>query len=187
MNRLKLILIISVSLFMCFNLYPYWKKDVSRYFSTMRHDYEGATRFLLNNIDSIKKNELNAATSLLAYSFNKMGNKANEIVWIKVFFENHKGLKADFSFLSDIINIDIREYINSWKRKYPHIKEIKLLNEKEFSFDKRPDKLRLLIDISNVSNFNLIKGNILLMKNTISIDSGMLKKGKRWPWHYLSP
>jgi len=168
-----LLLILSFN----FNLSAEWKTDILDYFGSKK-DYKGATDYLKNNFEKIDDIYKPVVCGLLAYSFNKLGQKNNEHKWLIEYFETYKGRGPILNFLDDSTNTEITDYVKKWQRKYPLITDIALINGKIYHRSFPPAKILIGIDIRNDAYYklsdkeNIIKGGLLIKGfNLINIDA----------------
>lgn len=149
MNKKILVLLFIVSLH--FNLFGDWKTEVSEHLGIK--DYKGAIELLLRNFKKEAPNPI--IGGLLAYSYDKLNNKNGEYRWLQEYFETYRGTEIIFTFLDNSTYMDVSHYIRTWKRKYPLITEIALIDSEIYKRSIPPDKIVIGVDIENPAYYKL--------------------------------
>ncbi len=134
-----------------FNLFGDWKTEVSEHL--INRDYKGTIDLLLRNFKKDIPNPI--VSGLLAYSYNRVKNKNDEYKWLQEYFENYRGTEIIFIFLDPSIYTKVSDYIMTWKRKYPMITRISLIDSEVFKRPILPDKIVVGIDIENPAYYKL--------------------------------
>jgi hypothetical protein len=134
-----------------FNIYGDWKIEVSEYLSNK--DYNRAIDLLLRNLIKDAPNPI--ASGLLAYSYNKQKNKNDEYKWLQEYFENYRGTEIIFTFLDNFTYNEVLNYLRTWKRKYPLITEIALIDSEIYKRSTPPEKIVIGIEIENPAYYRL--------------------------------
>ena len=134
-----------------FNLFGDWKTEVSEQLGS--GDYTGAIDLLLRNFKKDIPNPI--ISGLLAYSHNRLKNKNDEYKWLQEYFETYRGTEIIFTFLDNSTYMDVFNYLGIWKRKYPLITEIALIDREIYKRSTPPDKIVIGVDIENPAYYKL--------------------------------
>ena len=134
-----------------FNLFGDWKTEVSEHLGNK--DYKGAIDLLLRNFKKDVPNPI--ISGLLAYSHNRLKNKNDEYKWLQEYFETYRGTEIIFTFLGNSTYMDVFNYIRTWKRKYPLVTEIALIDREIYKRSILPGKIVIGVDIENPAYYKL--------------------------------
>lgn len=148
------------------NLFGDWKTEVSALI--VNRDYKGAIDLLLRNSQKDIPNP--TISGLLAYSYNRLKNKNEEYKWLQEYFEYYRGTEIIFIFLDASTYGKVSDYIMTWKRKYPLITAISLIDSEDFKRPIPPNKIVVGIDIENPAYYKLSEDNKI-------IKGGLLNRG----------
>ncbi|UCC41633.1 MAG: hypothetical protein JSV96_09550 [Candidatus Aminicenantes bacterium] len=146
--------------------YGDWKTEVSE--TLGNKDYKGTIDLLLRNVK--KDIPYPIVNGLLAYSYYKLKNTNGEYKWLQEYIETYRGTEFIFLFLDDQTFADVSDYMKTWKRKYPLITEIALIDSEIYKRFTPPDKIVLGIDIENPAYYKLYHGKKI-------IKGGLLNRG----------
>jgi hypothetical protein len=102
-----------------------WKKDIKEFFHKA-HEYENIVQYLETHLKNIPNHEKPEAIIILCYAYKEMGDIVDEEKWVAELFENYPVEDPDFLFLSRKEQVDLYEYLQQWKRRYPGIKKISI-------------------------------------------------------------
>lgn len=146
-----------------------WQEEVKKEFSI-----KGAIQYG-KIIELLKKNYKESSDSdikipvLLSYSYMKLGEKDQEVFWIKEYFERYNGNEIKGFGLKQNREIYLFDFLDRWKEKYPGVKNIYLI-KKEYEYKKEPKYLEIKLILKNICKYNL--SNKIINKN------GFFKKGE---------
>ena len=140
------------------NLFGDWKTEAAAHL--VNRDYKEAIDVLLRNFKKDVPNPI--ISGLLAYSYNRLDSKNEEYKWLQEYFENYRGTEIIFFFLDNSTYGDISNYIKTWKRKYPLITELALIDSEIYKRSTPPDKIVIGVDIENPAYYKLSDGKKII-------------------------
>jgi hypothetical protein len=103
-----------------------WKDDVAGIFRGTR-DYKGLAELILAKLDKMEAADKPDASGLLAFCFNKLNDKTDEIKWIAEYFETYRSGDSGFAFIDLVGQAEVIAYLSRWKSRYPFVPEIALI------------------------------------------------------------
>lgn len=146
-----------------------WKVEVAGFFG-QRPNYRSAINYLLSSSKTIAREEKLLAYLLLAYSYEKLGDKENEYKWLGKYFEIGRGYNPRFNFLDEYTAAAVRDYLNNWLEKYPLITDLAFVDTEKEDMNLPPATFLLAVHTANRAYYRLTIG-----KNIVS--GGILNKG----------
>jgi hypothetical protein len=123
MNKKSVLAAAVIMLLFLLPLKGDWKKNIKEFFHKA-HEYENIVQYLETHLEDIPNSEKPQAIIILCYAYSEMGDSVDEEKWVAELFENYPVDDPDFMFLSRKEQVEIYEYLQQWKRRYPGIKEI---------------------------------------------------------------
>jgi hypothetical protein len=103
-----------------------WKDDVAGIFRGTR-DYKGIVESVMARLDKMDAADKPDASGLLAFCFNKLNDKTNEIKWIAEYFETYRAGDSGYAFIDLVGQAEVIAFLSRWKGRYPFVPEIALI------------------------------------------------------------
>jgi len=160
-----LLLIIGIQLLS----YADWRNEILSFFGEKK-DYKGAVEYLLNYHKQNDKAYNPAVCGLLAYVFRNLDDKNNEYKWLGEYFENYRGWEGIFNFLDYSTYLQISDYLSAWRRRYPLVTEMALIDSDAYKGPSPPGNFVITVDIENDAYYKLSDREKVLK-------GGLLKRG----------
>lgn len=164
-----------------------WKDDVAGIFRGTR-DYKSIVELILARLDKMDAADKPDASGLLAFCFNKLNDKTNEVKWIAEYFETYRAGDSGYAFLDLVGQAEVIGYVSQWRGRYPFVPEIALIagigdspiiiqGILPLGFDLTADAYYKFSEGSNVLKAGLFKSG----PNILSLDANdlFLRPGKR--------
>jgi len=146
-----------------------WKDDVAGIFRGTR-DYKGVMDLVLAQLEKIDAADKPDATGLLAFCFNKLNDRTNEVKWITEYFETHRALDSGYAYLDLISQAEVVAFLSRWKSQYPFVPEIALIAGVEGNPIIIQGILPLVLDLTSDALYKFYEGSSILK-------AGLLKSG----------
>jgi len=164
-----------------------WKDDVAGIFRGTR-DYKSIAELVLARLAKMDAADKPDASGLLAFCFNKLNDKTNEVKWIVEYFETYRAADSGYAFLDLVAQAEVIGTISQWRSRYPFVPEIALIagigdtpiiiqGILPLGFDLTADAYFKFFEGSNVLKAGLFKSG----PNILSLDANdlFLRPGKR--------
>jgi len=103
-----------------------WKDDVAGIFRGTR-DFQSIVNLVLPQLDKMDAADKPDASGLLAFCFNKLNDKTNEIKWIAEYFETYRAGDSGYAFIDLVGQAEVIAFLSRWKGRYPFVPEIALI------------------------------------------------------------
>jgi hypothetical protein len=103
-----------------------WKDDTAGIFRGTR-DFKSIVDLVLPQLDKMDAADKPDASGLLAFCFNKLNDKTNEIKWIAEYFETYRAGDSGYAFIDLVGQAEVIAFLSRWKGRYPFVPEIALI------------------------------------------------------------
>jgi hypothetical protein len=163
-----------------------WQDDIQRFLSKA-HEFDRVAAYLEGNLERIPAAERAGAVIILCYAYGQLGDRVNEEKWLGRYFEGYDSEDFDLAFLKPRQRLKIFGYIDSWRRRYPRLKDIRIEGQsKRIRYFSPPDKIILEIDIQAPAEISITapqgktvySGYLQAGRNTVELplDHGFIQK-----------
>ncbi len=158
-----------------------WRATVASFFLSQT-DVGDLTAYLESRFSSLESYDQSTAALLLAYSWEKAGDRAKAYTWLARFFEDYRGEGAFIDFLPRTAQNELWAYLKQWQTRYPLVTDLSFLMPAEASPSlSPPDRFVLAVEMTNSAFYKLtsegetIKAGLLQRGlNTLSLESSPL-------------
>lgn len=183
MKKTTVGLLIWLAVF-CSGLASDWRSEVAAFF-TEQADYMAAARYLEGQLSSLSDEDKPVAFGLLAFLYNRLGDKEAEYRLLGEYFEKYGPLDTAYYFLPLSVQNALITYVREWILKYPWVLKIGFVEssapQAKPAASSPPAELIIGLEMANEAYYKLLDGVNVLEggqfkrgHNSVSLDTSKL-------------
>lgn len=167
-------------------------REAAREIVTKGGDFRSLASQIQAAYVEIPESEKADAAALGAFCASKTGESAEEIRWLTEFFEGGRAQDSGFVFLDFNGQTLLSSYLNSWRSKYPWIRDIALIKGTRDEIIIPEGTLPLAVEISIPAYFKFFEGDRVLKAgalqagfNVLGLEANALFRDSRTRTYFL--
>jgi len=186
MIRTTVRLLIWLAIF-CSGFASDWRAEVAAFLAD-QNDYRAAAQYLDGQLSSLNDEDKPVAFGLLAFLYNRLGERGAEYRLLGEYFEKYGPLDMVYHFLPLSAQNAVIFYLREWILKYPWVLKIGFVEttapQARPAASSPPAKLVLGLEMANEAYYKLSDGENVLEggqfkrgHNSVSLDTNKLFRG----------